>query len=99
VQDFVSYSRLVKPSKESAGKIYGHSGKKIGNAHLKWAFSEAALSMLRGIPDVKKYKEKLARKHGKAKALSILAHKIGRATYYILKRKEVFTIEKFLVKT
>ena len=97
VQDFVSYSRLVKPSKESAGKIYGHSGKKIGNAHLKWAFSEASVSMLRGIPDVKKYKEKLQRKHGKAKALSILAHKIGRAIYYILKRKEVFTIEKFLV--
>lgn len=96
VQDFVSYSRLVKPSKESAGKIYGHSGKKIGNAHLKWAFSEAAVSMLRVIPDVKQYKEKLQRKHGKAKALSILAHKIGRAIYYILKRKEVFDIETFL---
>jgi transposase len=98
VQDFVSYSRLVKPSKESAGKIYGHSGKKIGNAHLKWAFSEAAVSMLRTIPDVKKYRETLKRKHGKAKALSILSHKIGRAIYYILKRKEVFDIEKFLAK-
>jgi transposase len=98
VQDFVSYSRLVKPSKESAGKIYGHSGKKIGNAHLKWAFSEAAVLMLREIPEVKKYKEKLERKHGKAKALSIVAHKIGRAVYYMLKRKEVFNIEKFLNK-
>ena len=54
--------------------------------------------MLRRIADVKKYKEKLQRKHGKAKALSIVAHKIGRATYYILKRKEVFAIEKFLTK-
>jgi transposase len=98
VQDFVSYSRLVTPLKESAGKIYGHSGKKMGNVHLKWAFSEAAVSMLRRVPDVKKYKEKLQRKHGKGKALSILAHKIGRAVYYILKRKEVFNIEKFLTK-
>jgi transposase len=98
VQDFVSYSRLVKPSKESAGKMYGHSGKKIGNAHLKWAFSEAAVLMLREIPEVKTYKEKLQRKHGKAKALSIMAHKIGRAVYYMLKRKEVFNIEKFLNK-
>ena len=98
VQDFVSYSRLVKPLKESAGKIYGHGGKKMGNVHLKWAFSEAAVSMLRRVPDVKKYKEKLQRKHGKGKALSILAHKIGRAVYYILKRKEVFNIEKFLTK-
>ena len=98
VQDFVSYSRLVKPSKESAGKIYGHSGKKIGNAHLKWAFSEAAVIILREVPEIKKYRERLQRKHGKAKSLSILAHKIGRAVYYMLKRKEVFNIETFLKK-
>lgn len=98
VQDFVSYSRLVKPSKESAGKLYGHSGAKIGNAHLKWSFSEAAVLMLREIPEVKKYKARLLKKHGKAKALTILAHKIGRAVYYILKRKEVFNIDKFLNK-
>jgi len=98
VQDFVSYSRLVKPAKESAGKRYGHSGAKIGNAHLKWAFSEAAVLMLRESSDVKKYKAKLQRKHGKAKALTILAHKIGRAVYYMLKRKEVFNTDRFLNK-
>ena len=54
--------------------------------------------MLREIPDVKKYKEKLQKKHGKAKALSIMAHKIGRAVYYMLKRKEVFDLKKFLNK-
>ena len=32
VQDFVSYGRLVKCAKESAGKRYGTSGAKIGNA-------------------------------------------------------------------
>jgi len=98
VQDFVSYSRLVKPAKESAGKHYGHSGAKIGNAHLKWAFSEAAVIMLRESADIKKYKMKLQRKHGKAKALTILAHKIGRAVYYMLKRKEVFNTDRFLNK-
>jgi transposase len=41
VQDFVSYSRLVKCAKESNGKKCGSGGSKIGNAHLKWAFSEA----------------------------------------------------------
>jgi hypothetical protein len=35
VQDFVSYARLVKCAKESAGKRHGTSGKKIGNVHLK----------------------------------------------------------------
>jgi transposase len=42
VQEFASYCRLVKSKKESAGKLDGTSGNKIGNAHLKWAFSEAA---------------------------------------------------------
>ncbi|OGW67061.1 MAG: IS110 family transposase [Nitrospirae bacterium RIFCSPHIGHO2_02_FULL_40_19] len=98
VQDFVSYSRLVKSAKESAGKRYGTSGAKIGNAHLKWAFSEAAVLSLKQSAEIKKYKAKLVKKHGKAKALTILAHKIGRAVYYILKRKEVFSIDKFLNK-
>jgi transposase len=88
----------VKSAKESAGKRYGSSGAKIGNAHLKWAFSEAAVLMLRESEEVKKYKAKLVKKHGRAKALTILAHKIGRAVYYILKRKEVFNLESFLKK-
>jgi len=98
VQDFVSYSRLVKCAKESAGKRYGTSGAKIGNAHLKWAFSEAAVIMLRECRDVNTYKLRLQKKHGKAKALTILAHKIGRAVYYMLKRKEVFNTDRFLNK-
>jgi len=50
VQDFVSYCRLVKCAKESAGKRYGTTGAKIGNAYLKWAFSEAAVLFLRNNP-------------------------------------------------
>ena len=98
VQDFVSYCRLVKSAKESAGKIIGSSGNKIGNAHLKWAFSEAAVLFLRRNPEAIKYREKLARKHGKAKSLTILAHKLARAVYCILKRKEVFHPKVFFSK-
>ena len=96
VQDFVSYCRLVKPPRESAGKRHGTSNKKIGNAHLKWAFSEAAVLFLRGNPQGMKFKKRLENKHGKSKALSILAHKLGRATYYILKRQKAFDMNKFL---
>ncbi len=96
VQDFVSYSRLIKSIKESNGKKYGSTGKKIGNAHLKWAFSEAAVLFLKGNEPAKRFLERLARKHGKAKALSILAHKLGRAAYFILKNKEAFNQKKFL---
>ncbi len=98
VQDFVSYCRLIKCAKESAGKITGSSGKKIGNVHLKWAFSEAAVLFLRRNAEAVKYRAKLARKHGKAKSLTILAHKLARAVYYILKRKEVFHPETFFAK-
>jgi hypothetical protein len=50
VQEFASYSRLVKCQASSAGKIKGTSGAKIGNAHLKWAFSEAAVLFLAKCP-------------------------------------------------
>jgi transposase len=95
VQDFVSYSRLVKCAKESAGKRHGTSGKKIGNVHLKWAFSEASVLFLRANPKGQRFVEKLSSKHGKAKALSILAHKLGRAVYYMLSRKQAFDMNKF----
>ncbi len=96
VQEFASYSRLVKCAKESAGKRMGYSGKKIGNAHLKWAFSETAVFFLRRNPAGQKYKARLVSKYGKAKALSILAHKIGRTVYYMLQRRTAFNMEKFL---
>ena len=96
VQDFASYSRLVKCSHESNGKKYGTNGNKIGNAHLKWAFSEAAVLFLKGNDPAKRYFDRVIHKHGKAKALSILAHKLGRAVYFMLKNKEAFDQEKFL---
>jgi transposase len=95
VQDFMSYSRLVKCSRESAGKLYGHSGSKIGNVHLKWAFSESAVTFLRGNEQGQKLHQRLVKKHGKGKALSILAAKIGRAVYFMLSRERVFDKDKF----
>ena len=58
--------------------------------HLKWAFSEAACLFLRGNEAAQRYHEKLVSKYGKAKALSLLAQKIGRSVYTMLKRKEPF---------
>jgi transposase len=96
VQDFVSYCRLVKSAKESAGKRLGTSGKNIGNAHLKWAFSEAAVLFLRQNPAAQKHLARLENRHGKGKALTILAHKLARAVYYMLKRQTAFDMDRFL---
>ena len=95
VQKFASYARLVKCQAQSAGKSFGTSGAKIGNPHLKWAFSEAAVIFLRNNPAAKAYINKLTKKHSKGKAISILAHKLGRAVYFMLKRKKPFNIEYF----
>ncbi len=96
VQEFVSYCRLVKCAKESAGTRDGTSGKKIGNAYLKWAFSEAAVLFLRHNPTGQKYLARLVKKHGKGKALTVLAHKLARAVYYMCKRDTAFDLDKFL---
>jgi transposase len=54
-QDVASYCRLIQCARESAGKRSGTSGAKIGNAHLKWAFSEAAVLFLRDHPAAQKF--------------------------------------------
>ncbi len=41
------------------------------------------------------YLAKLENKHGKGKALTVLAHKIGRAVYHMLWRKEAFDMKRF----
>ncbi|ASP47018.1 IS110 family transposase [Cognaticolwellia beringensis] len=96
VQQFASYSRLVKCKAESAGKTYGTSGNKIGNGYLKWAFSEAAVLYLRGNDNAKRYLAKLQKRMSKGKALSALAHKIGRCVYFMLRDRQVFDEDKFL---
>ena len=96
VQQFASYSRLVKCKAESAGKSYGTQGNKIGNANLKWAFSEAAVLHLRGNDHAKKYLAKLQKRMSKAKALSVLAHRLGRCVYYMLKNETMFDEKRFL---
>ena len=78
--------------------MLGHSGKKIGNAHLKWAFSEAALLFPRHSERGMKLYQRLLKKHGRGKCLTVLAHKLGRAVYFMLKRKQVFDPDRFIAQ-
>jgi transposase len=96
VQNFLSYARLVKGEHSSAGKKKKSAGGKMGNVHLKWALSEAAALFLRGNAIGQKFFARLERKHGKGKALSILAAKLGRAVYYMLLRGTAFDLQKFV---
>lgn len=93
--DFLSYARLISGRGESAGKPKGVMGRKIGNAHLKWAFSEAACLMIRESDQAKRFVQRLEAKHGKPHALAVLRARIGRTVYTMLKRKEPFDLNRF----
>jgi transposase len=79
VGQFLSYARLAPCDHESAGKKLGSGGKKIGNAHLRWALGEAACLFLRGSERAGQWKQKQEKKHGPAKALAIVAARLARA--------------------
>lgn len=96
VGHFLSYARLVRCVHESAGKKQGTGGNKIGNAHLKWAFSEAACLLLRSCPEVLRWKERRAKKYGARRALATLAARLGRAVYHLLRKGEAFDLKRFL---
>ena len=96
VQDFASCSRLVKCERGSAGKSLGTGGAKIGSAYLKWAFSEAAVLFVAKSSQGKTLLHRLERKYGKPKALSVLAHKLGRAVYFMLVRNLAFEPQRFM---
>jgi transposase len=95
VGQFLSYARLVRCEHESAGKKLGSGGKKIGNAHLRWAFAEAVCLFLRSSERARQWKQKQEKKHTSAKVLGILAARLARAVYHMLRKQEAFDEERF----
>lgn len=100
VGQFASYARLVRGSFVSAHKKYKSKGKKIGNPYLKRVLSEAAMLAKGHNPEIEKWFDRKARKYGKGKAYAILAHKLGRAFFYMINKGHVFDMDLFLnIKT
>ena len=95
VGNFLSYSRLVRGTNESGGRQYKSFGNKIGNPHLKWAFSEAIALLKRECSQAKAFADRIEKKHNKARANTLLAIKLGRAVYWMWKRKRAFDPNTF----
>jgi transposase len=95
VGQFLSYARLVRPEHESAGKKLGWGGKKIGNAHLRWAFAEIACLFLRSSERAKQWKQRQEKKHGSGKCLGILAARLARSIFHMIRKQEAFDEERF----
>jgi transposase len=95
VGQFLSYCRLVRCDHESAGKKQGWGGKKIGNAHLRWAFGEIACLFLRASERARQWKQKQEKKRGPGKALAILAARLARSIFHMLRKQEAFDEQRF----
>jgi transposase len=98
VKDFLSYCRLVKGTVASAGKIKGLRGAKLGNPYLRWAFGEAAVIAKRDHAVIGPLAQRLeAKMNGnKFKANTVLAIKLARAVYFMLKNQTVFDPQRLV---
>jgi transposase len=98
VKNFLSYCRLVKGTVASGGKIKGLRGAKLGNPYLRWSFGEAAVIAKRDHHIIGPLAQRLeAQMRGnKFKANTVLAIKLARAVYFMLKNKTVFDPERLV---
>jgi transposase len=94
VGNFASYCRLVKTARLSAGKRKGSGNARNGNPYLSWAFSEAAHYAVRYHPEAKKYLQRKTSKTNGIVAIRALAHKLARASYYVMKDQVDFDPER-----
>jgi hypothetical protein len=60
-----------------------------------FSFAEAACLFLRSSERAKKWKQKQAAQHGEGKALAIVAARLGRAVYHILRKRAAFDEARF----
>ena len=84
VGNFASYCRCVEAKRVSNGKRKGGGNRKCGNAHLAWAFVEAANFSVRYDDRAKRFYQRKAAKSGRAVAIKAVAHKLARACFYVM---------------
>ena len=94
VGNFVSYCRCVKSERMSNGKKKGEGNTKNGNQYLSWAFIEAANFAIRGYEVARRYYQRKASKTNVILARKALAHKLARASFFVMREKKPFVPER-----
>lgn len=97
VGNYASYCRKVSSRWTSNGKTKGKGNKKNGNRYLAWAFSEAAELARRYDQSSRKYYDRKLAKSNRMIAHNALAHKLARASYYVMRDGVPFASEKLFV--
>lgn len=88
--NYASYCRCVDSRRESNGKKKGENNRKNGNRYLAWAYIEAANFAIRRNERAKRYYQKKAQATNEIVARKALAHKLARASYWIMKKQQAF---------
>lgn len=94
VGQFASYSRCVGSKKTSNGKTKGKGNTKSGNKYLAWAFMEAANAAINHYSQAKRFYQRKLAKRNVILARKALAHKLARASYYVMRDGVPFDPER-----
>lgn len=97
VGNYVSYCRKVSSKWLSNDKVKGKGNKKSGNKYLAWAYSEAAEHARRNYTQARTYYNRKMQKTNFMAAHNALAHKLARASYYVMRDEVNFMPEKIFV--
>lgn len=94
VGNYTSYCRCVDSKKTSNGKKKGSGNKKSGNKYLAWAYMEAANFAIRFYEPANRFYQRKCSKRNAIVARKSLAHKLARASYYVMKDHVPFKPER-----
>lgn len=88
--NFASYCRCVDSRRESNGKKKGENNRKNGNKYLAWGFIEAANFAIRRSEKARRFYDKKKQATNMIVARKALAHKLARASYWVMRNQEDF---------
>jgi len=94
VGNFASYSRCVDSKRMSNGKKKGKGNVRNGNRYLSWAFTEAAHFAIRYCEQIRKFHQRKERHSHSVVAIRAVAHKLARASYFIMRDQVDFDVMK-----
>ena len=90
VGNYTSYCRCVRTERLSNGKKNGSGNSKNGNKYLSWAYVEAAHHAQRTCHAAQRFYQRKAAQTKTVVAVKALAHKLCRASYYLMRDRVPF---------
>jgi transposase len=90
---YASYCRCVGSQHLSNGKSKGRGNRKNGNPYLAWAYVEAAHFAIRYHDAVRRFYERKQTRTHRVVALKAVAHKLARASYYVMRDRVPFKLD------